>query len=60
MSENEFAKFVLQSAFTGRYSPPREVTVSEMKQIVSENPAAIGYMPISEVDQAVRPILLIH
>lgn len=60
MNEKEFAKYVLHSAFTGRYSPPREVTISDMKQIVSENPAAIGYMPISEVDQAVRPVLVIH
>jgi hypothetical protein len=60
MNESEFAKYVLQSAFTGRQSVPREVNGAQMKQIVSENPSAIGYMPIAEVDEAVRPVLVIQ
>jgi ABC-type phosphate transport system substrate-binding protein len=60
MNESEFAKYILQSAFTGRQSPPREVNGVQMKQIVSEDPSAIGYLPISEVDQGVRPVLVIR
>jgi hypothetical protein len=60
MNESELANYVLQSAFTGRQSVPREVNGAQMKQIVSENPSAIGYMPIAEVDEAVRPVLVIQ
>ena len=60
MSESEFSKYVLQSAFTGRQSPPHEVAAGEMKKLVAERPDVIGYLPITEVDEAVRPVLVVQ
>jgi hypothetical protein len=60
MSENEFTKYVLQSAFTGRQSPPREVPAAEMKKLVAANPNAIGYLPVTQVDDAIRAILVVQ
>jgi hypothetical protein len=60
MTESEFAKFILRSVFTGHQLAPREVDSAHMKQAVSENVNAIGYLPISQVDAAVRPVLLIR
>lgn len=60
MNESEFSKYVLQSAFTGRQLPLREVAAGDMKKTVAERPEVIGYLPITEVDAAVRPVLVIR
>jgi ABC-type phosphate transport system substrate-binding protein len=60
MNEEEFARFSLQIAFTGHAQPPRNVAAAEMKRIVAETPGAIGYVPIAEVDDSVRAVLLLR
>jgi hypothetical protein len=50
ISESEFAKYVLQSAFTGRQTPPHELAAGEMKRLVAERPDVIGYLPFTQVD----------
>jgi ABC-type phosphate transport system substrate-binding protein len=43
--------------FTGRGQPPPTVSsASEMKKRVSENPAAIGYLDSSMVDDSLRVV----
>jgi hypothetical protein len=37
MSESEFRKYVLQYAFTGRQSPPREVTMGDTKKFAAKH-----------------------
>ena len=60
MSETEFAKYILQSAFTGRQSPPHEVAAGEMKKLVAERPDVIGYLPVTQVDDAIRAVLVVQ
>ena len=60
MSESEFAKYVLQSAFTGRQTPPHEVAAGEMKRLVAERPDVIGYLPVTQVDDAIRAVLVVQ
>jgi hypothetical protein len=60
MSESEFAKYVLQSAFTGRQSPPHEVGYLEMKKLVADRPDVIGYLPVTRVDDAIRAVLVVQ
>jgi ABC-type phosphate transport system substrate-binding protein len=43
--------------FTGRGQPPPTVSsAAEMKKRISENPAAIGYLDSSMVDDSVRVV----
>src|SRR5271167_3997366 len=46
MSEGDFSKYFLQAAFSGRVTaPPKDVgSAAQMKQLVAENPGAIGYL----------------
>ncbi|OGB25588.1 MAG: phosphate ABC transporter substrate-binding protein [Burkholderiales bacterium RIFCSPLOWO2_02_FULL_57_36] len=45
--------------FTGRGQPPRELTNGDaMKKIIADNPAFIGYMNKSEIDDSVRVVLV--
>jgi hypothetical protein len=60
MSEREFTKYLLQSAFTGRQSPPREVAAGDMKKLVAERPEVMGYIPVSEVDSSIRAVLVVQ
>jgi ABC-type phosphate transport system substrate-binding protein len=46
--------------FTGKGRPPKEVMSNKaMKQIISENPHAIGYIEASELDNSVRAVLVL-
>ncbi len=60
MSESEFAKYVLQNAFTGRQSPPHEVAAGEMKRLVAERHDVIGYLPVTQVDDSIRAVLVVQ
>lgn len=60
MTEDEYAKFSLQTAFTGHAQPPRTVSSGDMKRIVGETPGAIGYVPIADVDDSVRAVLVLR
>jgi ABC-type phosphate transport system substrate-binding protein len=43
--------------FTGRGQPPRQASTGrEMKKLLAENPNAIGYMDMSQVDSSVRAL----
>jgi ABC-type phosphate transport system substrate-binding protein len=58
MSEGEYAKYFLQATFTGAVSaPPKEATsAAQIKQLVAENPGAIGYINQQEVDGSVKVV----
>jgi len=59
MSEGDFSKYFLQAAFSGRVTaPPKDVgSAAQMKQLVAENPGAIGYLKKSDVDDSVKVVL---
>ncbi len=42
--------------FTGKGTPPREVSSDEMIQLVSDNPATIGFVDASKVTAAVKVV----
>jgi ABC-type phosphate transport system substrate-binding protein len=45
--------------FTGRGQPPKELTDGKtLKKIVAENPAFIGYIEKSEIDDSVKVVLV--
>ena len=47
--------------FTGRAQPPVESGDSAaIKRLVSENPTLIGYIDKKDVDDSVKPVLLLH
>lgn len=59
MGEAEYNKYFMQAVFTGRISaPPKEVaSAAEMKRMVAENPAAIGYLRKDDADDSVKAVL---
>jgi ABC-type phosphate transport system substrate-binding protein len=58
MSESEYAKYFLQAAFTGAVAaPPKDATSStQVKQLVAENPGAIGYIKQADADDTVKVV----
>ena len=59
MTEADYAKYFLQAAFTGKVQePPRDLSsVVQMKQAVSANPKAIGYLMKDDVGDSVKVVL---
>ena len=59
MNEADYDRYFLEAAFTGRVpAPPKEVrSVVQMKQLLAQNPGAIGYLKKSDVDDSVKVIL---
>jgi hypothetical protein len=59
MSETDYARYFLQAAFTGRIpAPPKNVSSAlEMKQFLTANPRAIGYLRKSDVNDALKVVL---
>jgi ABC-type phosphate transport system substrate-binding protein len=59
MNEADYDRYFLEAAFTGRVSaPPKEVrSAVQMKQLLAQNPGAIGYLKKSDVDDSVKVIL---
>ncbi|ARU55355.1 MAG: phosphate ABC transporter substrate-binding protein [Pseudomonadales bacterium] len=56
-SEVQLKAFWSQRIFTGKGQPPKQVSGSaDVKKLVSENPAIIGYIDASEVDNTVKII----
>lgn len=56
-NENQLRAFWSQRIFTGKGQPPRSVSGNaDVKKLVSENPAIIGYIDASEVDETVKVI----
>jgi ABC-type phosphate transport system substrate-binding protein len=58
MSETDYTKYFLQASFTGMVSsPPKEASSSsQVKEIVAENPGAVGFVKKSEVDGSVKVV----
>ena len=51
----------LKEQFTGRSLPPKVVkSVDEMSKLVTENPGTIGYVPVSDIPEGVRVLLIIE
>ena len=60
MSESEYAKYFLQAAFTGRVqTPPKDVSATEVKKMVADNPGAIGCIRKDQVDDSVKVALIL-
>jgi len=59
MSEADYSKYFLQAAFAGKVSaPPKDVpSAAQVKQVVAENPGAIGYVKKEDVDDSVKVVL---
>lgn len=43
--------------FTGKGTPPKEVTAAEMLNLVATNPSTIGVIDVSQADKAVRILI---
>lgn|ERR1700676_4030000 len=58
MSEPGYSKYFLEAIFTGRLSaPPKEVnSPAQMKQYLSSNPWAVGYLKKQDVDDTVKVV----
>lgn len=61
MSESEYAKYFLQATFTGAVSaPPKDASsTAEVKQLVAQNPGAIGYVKEADADDSVKVLMKI-
>lgn len=59
MSEADYSKYFLQAAFTGKVSaPPKDVaSAAQLKQLVAENPGAVGFVKKEDVDDSVKVVL---
>jgi ABC-type phosphate transport system substrate-binding protein len=61
MSEDDYGKYFMQAAFTGKVAaPPKDASsAADVKQIVAGNPGAVGYVKSSDVDDSVKVVLKI-
>lgn len=55
-SESQFKAFWSKLMFTGKGSPPKEVTPSEMVDLVSRNPDMIGFVSSADVNDTVKVV----
>lgn len=59
--ENQFRSYWAKLSFTGQGIPPSEVrNDSEMKQLVRNNPAVVGYINSQSIDKTVRVVFIIE
>jgi ABC-type phosphate transport system substrate-binding protein len=58
MSESDYVKYFIQASFTGEISaPPKDVSsAAQMKQLIAENPGAVGYLKQSDADGSVKVV----
>ncbi len=57
-SNQQIKSYWAQLLFTGKGTPPKAIASgSELKRLVAQNPALIGYIDSSEVDSSVRVVL---
>ena len=56
MSEQDYQTFFLQATFTGNVqSAPKKLnSPAAMRQFVADNPGAIGYVRLKDVDDSVK------
>lgn len=51
----------LKEQFTGKSLPPKVVkSVDEMTKLVIENPGTIGYVPVSEIPEGAKVLMVIE
>ncbi len=56
-SPSQVKSYWSKRVFTGKGTPPKQVpSGAEVKKLVSENPATIGYIDASEVDGSVKVV----
>ena len=56
-SSSQMKSYWSKRVFTGKGTPPKQVSTSaDVKKLVSENPATIGYIDSSEVDASVKVV----
>lgn len=56
-NDQQIKAYWAQLLFTGKGTPPKEVgSGADVKKLVSENPALIGYIDSSEVDGSVKVV----
>lgn len=56
-SSSQVKSYWSKLMFTGKGTPPKEVDSSaQMKQLIAENPATIGYIDAAEVDDSVKVV----
>ena len=62
MSEGDYSKYFLQAAFTGKITaPPKNVASAALvKQMVAENPGAVGYVKKGDADDSVKVVFRIE
>ncbi len=54
-NDQQIKAYWAQLLFTGKGTPPKEVgSAADVKKLVSQNPALIGYIDSSEVDDSVK------
>jgi ABC-type phosphate transport system substrate-binding protein len=58
MGESDYVKYFIQASFTGDVSaPPKDVSsAAQMKQLISENPGAVGYIRQADADATVKVV----
>jgi ABC-type phosphate transport system substrate-binding protein len=59
MTEADYTRYFLQAAFTGKIeAPPKDLdSTVQMKQFLSANPGAIGYLKKNDADDSVKIVL---
>ncbi len=58
-NDQQIKAYWAQLLFTGKGTPPKDVGGgAEVKALISKNPALIGYIDVSEVDDSVKVVLL--
>jgi ABC-type phosphate transport system substrate-binding protein len=58
---NDIKRIWLKDQFTGRTLPPKVVrSTKDMIEHITENPGAIGYIPLSEVNDDLKILLVIE
>ncbi|WP_306519189.1 phosphate ABC transporter substrate-binding protein [Rheinheimera sp.] len=55
-TDSQLKAYWSKLTFTGKGTPPREVSTEEMLQLVSANPATIGFVDASKVSAAVKVV----
>ncbi len=55
-SSSQIKAYWSKLMFTGKGQPPKEVSAADVKALVAENPATIGYVDALTVDSSVKVI----
>lgn len=56
-SRNQMRAYWSRMVFTGKGKPPRAYAANEVRQALQANPALIAYLPRSQLDATLRPLL---